>query len=104
MKIKVVTALEQFLPELKIYPNPFTGAVRLTGAVADVGAGLAPAQQKGRGQAVPLQIIDMTGAVVHTQTIIGADETLRLEHLPAGVYFFLFEKDGKTKTVRVVKN
>ena len=31
------------------------------------------------------------------------DETIRLEHLPAGVYLFMFEKDGKEKTVKVVK-
>ena len=43
------------------------------------------------------------GVVVHTQMITNPDETIRLEHLPAGVYFFMFEKDGKEKTVKVVK-
>jgi hypothetical protein len=44
------------------------------------------------------------GGIVHTQQITNADETIRLEHLPAGVYFFTIEKDGKTKTVKVIKN
>jgi len=28
---------------------------------------------------------------------------IRLEHLPAGVYVFSIEKDGKEKTMRVMK-
>ena len=28
---------------------------------------------------------------------------LRLEHLPAGAYFFIIEKDGKAKTIKVIK-
>ena len=102
--IDVMSVNEHFLSELRIYPNPFTGAVRITGAVADVGAGLAPAQQKGRGQAVPLRIIDAAGVVVHTQMINGNDEIIDLKHLPAGVYIFRFEKDGNVKTVKVVRN
>ena len=41
--------------------------------------------------------------MVHAQTITNPDETINLAHLPAGVYIFRFEKDGKEKTVRVVK-
>ena len=82
-----------FISDLNIYPNPFTDAVRITGVAAET-----------RGHAPLLKVINAAGAVVHTQMITSADETIPLEHLPAGVYFFLFEKDGKTKTVRVVKN
>ncbi|MDR1864715.1 MAG: T9SS type A sorting domain-containing protein [Bacteroidales bacterium] len=32
------------------------------------------------------------------------DETVHLEGLPAGMYFFRLEKDGKTKTVKGIKN
>jgi hypothetical protein len=52
---------------------------------------------------VQVQVINAAGVAVHTQIITGDDEILHLEHLPSGVYFFRFEKDGKTKTVKVVK-
>ena len=100
---QITSSSELFAPNLKIYPNPFTDAVRITGAVS-VGAGLAPAQQTGRGQAVPLRITNAAGMVVHTQMLTGDDETLRLEYLPTGVYFFRVEKDGKAKTEKVVKD
>ena len=85
---------DNFASELNIYPNPFTGDVRITGAM--VGAGLAPAQQ--------IQVINAAGAIVHIQMITSPDEIIRLEHLPAGVYFFRIENNGKTKTVKMVKN
>jgi hypothetical protein len=85
---------------LQIYPNPFTDVVRITGAA--VGEGLAPSQ-KGQGQALPLQVINTAGAIVHTQKIASPDESIHLGHLPAGMYFFRFEKDGKTETVKAVK-
>jgi hypothetical protein len=71
---------------LQIYPNPFTGVVRATGA-----------------DGCTVRVINTAGVVVHTQTITSADETIQLEHLPVGVYFFVFEMDGKTKTVKVIK-
>jgi hypothetical protein len=85
--VSAVTGTEDlFAPNLKIYPNPFTGLVRIAGA-----------------EGCTLQVITEAGAVVHTQKITNPDETIRLEHLPAGVYFFRMEKDGKTKTEKVVK-
>ena len=78
---------------LHIYPNPFTDVVRITWA----GGNPAPTP------ALKIQVINAAGAIVHTQMITFPDETIRLEHLPAGVYFFRFENDGKTKTVKVVK-
>ena len=50
-----------------------------------------------------LCIINAAGVIVHTQKITSPDETLLLEHLPAGVYFFTVEKDGKVKTEKIVK-
>ena len=76
-----------FGSDMKIYPNPFTGAVRFTGA-----------------EGCTLQISNATGAVVHTQKITNSDETLQLAHLSAGIYFFRIEKDGNSKTVKMVKN
>jgi len=85
---KQITGAEGTLaPYLNIYPNPFTGAVRLTGA-----------------EGCTLQVITAFGALVHTQMIISPDETVKLEHLQAGVYFFRLEKDGKEKTFKVVKD
>jgi hypothetical protein len=79
---KVTSAEELFAPNLKVYPNPFTGEVRITGI--DVGVGLAPTQptqQTGHGQAVSLRIINTAGVVVHTQIITNSDETIHLGHL-----------------------
>jgi len=40
---------------------------------------------------------------VHVQKIASPDETIRLEHLPAGMYLFCLEKEGKVKTVKVIR-
>jgi uncharacterized repeat protein (TIGR02543 family) len=79
-------------PDLKVYPNPFTGILHLTGISAET------------WHAASLQVINAAGVVVHTQKIVNPDETIRLEHLPAGVYFFRIEKDGRAKTLKVIKN
>jgi hypothetical protein len=71
---------------MNIYPNPFADAVRITGA-----------------EGFTLRVMDAAGVAVHIQKITGADETIALEQLPAGVYLFRVEKDGHTKTVKVVK-
>jgi uncharacterized repeat protein (TIGR02543 family) len=102
----LTTGAEDFWARnLNVYPNPFRDAVRITGA--DVGVGLAPAQQirQEQGQALSLRIrvVNAFGATVHTQQITSLNETIRLEHLPEGVYFFVFENDGKTKTIKTVK-
>jgi len=49
-----------------------------------------------------LQVITVTGVLVHTQRIINPDETIRLDHLPAGMYIFRVERNGKMKTVRAI--
>ena len=77
--------------DLKIYPNPFTDVVHIMDA--DVAA----------FHVVSLKVINTAGMIVHSQMITRPDETVRLEHLPSGVYFFLLEKDGKSTTVKVVK-
>ena len=74
---------------VNIFPNPFTGDIRVV--------------MTETFRTASIRIIDAAGAVLHTQTLTNADETLNLGHLPAGVYLFLMEIDGKSKTVRVVK-
>jgi uncharacterized repeat protein (TIGR02543 family) len=68
------------------YPNPFTGTLRLTGA-----------------EGCTLTVFTAAGAPVHTQTLKSASEAIRLDRLPSGLYFLRLEKDGKTKTVKAVK-
>ena len=81
-----------FAFDLKIYPNPFTDAVRIifTDAVET-------------WHAASLHIINAAGIIVHTQTITSPDETIHLGHLPAGMYIFRIEKDGKVKTFKIIK-
>ncbi|MDR1672615.1 MAG: T9SS type A sorting domain-containing protein, partial [Bacteroidales bacterium] len=49
-----------------------------------------------------LTVFTTTGSIVHTQKVTGTDETIHLERLPAGLYLFRLEKDGKTKTLKAV--
>ena len=79
--------IDIFESNLQIYPNPFTGEVHITGA-----------------EGCTLRIITASGAVVHIQRITNPDEIIRIEHLPAGMYFFRVERDGMTKTVKAIKN
>ena len=62
---------EFFAGELKIYPNPFEDAVRIS---------LPPTPSKGGGEYV-LQIINASGTMVHKQTITGDDEIIRLVYM-----------------------
>jgi hypothetical protein len=94
--VKVVSANtateDHFAQNLKVNPIPFSEITHLTGV--DVETGHVPS----------LRVINAAGVVVHTQMITSSDETLQLGHLPKGVYFFLLEKEGKTKTLKVVKD
>ena len=72
--------------ETNLYPNPFTGLLHLTGAEGGT-----------------LRVFAESGAAVHVQKIASPDETIRLEHLPAGMYLFCLEKEGKVKTVKVIR-
>jgi uncharacterized repeat protein (TIGR02543 family) len=71
---------------VRLYPNPFTAEVRLTGAAG-----------------CTLTVITAAGAAVHTQAVGSAAESIALAQLPAGVYFFRLEKDGKSCTVKGYK-
>jgi hypothetical protein len=74
------------LADIKVYPSPFTSELHLTDA-----------------DGFTLQVVSATGAVVYTKKNVPANETLSLGNIPAGVYFFRFEKEGKVKTVKAVK-
>jgi hypothetical protein len=71
---------------VSLYPNPFASEVRLTGAAG-----------------CTLTVVTAAGAVVHTQKVAGAAETIALGKLPSGAYFFRLEKDGR-KTAKIMIN
>ena len=75
---------------LKVYPTPFSNEVRITGAYSESSPTI-------------LRVISTLGVVVYTQQITSADEILHLGSLPAGLYFFRLENDGKVVTLKVVK-
>jgi hypothetical protein len=69
-----------------VFPNPFVGALRITGAAGS-----------------RLTVVGMDGVQVHRQSVAGADEWLPVGHLPAGGYLVRVEKDGVVKVMRVLK-
>ena len=78
--------------DVKIYPNPFTDAVHITGAFADT------------QRAASLRVINTSGTTVHTQIITNPVEIIHMEHLSAGMYIFCIENNGRiTATFKVVK-
>jgi hypothetical protein len=77
---------DHLFSEIVIYPNPFAGEIHLKGATD-----------------CTLRVLNVVGVVVHTRKITTFDETIQLDHVPAGLYFFRLEKGGKTKTVKVGK-
>jgi hypothetical protein len=72
--------------EIIIYPNPFFGEVHLKGSAG-----------------CTLKVLNVAGVAVHSQQITDVDEIIRLDKLPAGLYFFRLEKAGKAKTLKVGK-
>jgi len=78
---------EDFFPDLKIYPNPFSGTLRLAGAEGST-----------------LRVISEDGIVVHTQKVSSPNEIIRLEHLRIGAYYFCVENGKQAKSVKGVKS
>ena len=87
--------------QLKVYPSPFTDEVHITGADRYEQTNT-PITNR-REHATTLRIFNSFGVLVRTQQLTSPDETLRLGSLPAGMYFFRFESDGKAVTVKVIK-
>jgi uncharacterized repeat protein (TIGR02543 family) len=71
-----------------IYPNPFKSEVYITGAAG-----------------CTLTVFTATGTAVHSRKIAAQKETVVLKERPAGLYFFRVSfNNGKTKTVKIIKN
>ncbi len=81
------TETDDSFPDLKIYPNPFSGTLQLTGAENCI-----------------LRVLSEDGVVVHTQKLVNPIETIPLEHLRAGVYFFSVNNGKQTKMVKGIKS
>jgi hypothetical protein len=62
-----------------------------------------PKPNGGGTQYCTLTVVTSSGAIAHTQTLKSASEAIPLDRLPAGLYFFHLEKDGKSKTLQAVK-
>ena len=71
---------------VKIYPNPFAGILCFEGA-----------------ERCTLKIFAADGRLVYVQTVTDARETIRLEHLPAGMYIIRLENSGRSKTMKAIK-
>ncbi|MGB0135744.1 MAG: hypothetical protein ACPF83_00770 [Flavobacteriales bacterium] len=81
---------EWFGPEVQLFPNPSTGVFTLEGL---------PRIHEGR-----LQLLDQTGRAVHSEGVpVSPGAALEVStNLPAGVYLFRYEEDGKRMETRVV--
>ena len=92
VNVDISTGTEDgFSSNLKIYPNPFTDLLHITGMAVETGC------------APSLQVINTAGTVVHNQTITNPDEIIRLGHLPAGLYIIRLENNGMAKTEKATK-
>jgi hypothetical protein len=74
-------------PDIKVYPNPFKDKVYISGA-----------------EGYTLQVVNESGTIVYSQRVTSSNETIGLENMSAGVYFFRLEKDGRVKTEKVIMN
>ena len=57
----------------------------------------------GRAQSLQMQVINVAGMIVHTQTIASPDEIIHLDHLPAGMYIIRLENGNMIKTLKAIK-
>lgn len=91
--VEIVTTVKEGFPvhDIEVYPNPFTDVLQFTGFYA------------GKFCATSLQVINTAGTVVCTRIITHPGETIRLGHLPAGMYIIRLENGGEVKVIRTVK-
>lgn len=74
-------------PNLHAYPNPAKNTIK----VSSLSAG------------ATLAVTGMTGKAMGLYTATGAEYTINIQNLPAGIYFIHVQQGGKTTTLKVVK-
>ena len=84
-----VSTLESTKDDFNVFPNPFTDFIEIHPS-----AGYS---------AIIVRLLDIHGRVVHAP-VITCPCRLRLDHLPAGVYFYQIEEEGiLVKSGKVMK-
>ncbi len=77
---------EESAADMKIYPNPFTEKVHITGA-----------------EGYMLNIMNTSGVTVRTHIITNANETITFGNYPAGVYLFYLYKGKQSVILKAIK-
>lgn len=80
---------EEILPQVKVYPNPFTNDLNLQVGVAGKGANV--------------KVYNTAGVLVWASVITGANQVLPLKHLPAGVYQLVVWNGKETAAIKLLK-
>lgn len=73
----------------KISPNPANSNVTISSELID---------------SCQLKVTDLMGKVVLEKTLTGLQNTIDVNSLSSGAYFFTLNADGKTETVKIIKN
>jgi plastocyanin len=85
--IHVLIGLEtNELDNINIYPNPTTDNIYITNA-----------------EGMKYDIIDITGKIVLSNSIINSEETINIENLRTGSYFIKFYGNNKISTKKIMK-
>ncbi len=84
-------AVDEQLQEFTVpfYPNPATSAITVTWQPQTAGA--------------KLELYDMTGRMVHSETIVKKETTVSMEKLPAGIYLLRVTDGQRTGASKVLK-
>ncbi len=82
---------EKELKGIKVYPNPGNGKFEIE-------------SPSGLEKPSFLEIIDVSGKVVHRKTLLQRIEKMELETLANGLYIFKVSRGGKSVSTKVVKN
>lgn len=75
-----------FIANVSVFPNPFSNNLNISGA-----------------ENTTLKIVDIAGISLVSKKINGKNEQIQLNQLLTGVYFLKLEKNGKIKTVKIIK-
>jgi hypothetical protein len=80
---------EEALPQVKVYPNPFTNDLNLQAGVVSKGASV--------------KVYNAAGVLVWASAVTGTNQVLPLKHLPAGVYQLVVWTGKETAAIKVLK-